>query len=89
MQITRLTYNSAHLRSTKESLTYIWTYHGIGGTGPVEGGTDWFLVVLGQYGVVLGQYGVVMVRTWWYWVSIKRNWLIHDGTWSIKGDTGQ
>ena len=30
------------------------------GTGSVEGGTDWYLVVLGQYGAEL-------VYTWWYW----------------------
>ena len=59
----------------------IWTYHGTGGTGPVEGGTGWYFVVPGQYGVVL-------VHNWWYWVSMERNWLIHDGTWSVKGGTG-
>ena len=32
---TRLTYNCAHLMSTKESLT-------------LEGGTGWYLVVMGQ-----------------------------------------
>ena len=37
---TRLTYNCAHLRSTKESLT-------------LEGSIAWYLVVLGQYGAVL------------------------------------
>ena len=37
---TRLTFNCAHLKSTKESLT-------------VEGGTGWFLVILGHYGAVL------------------------------------
>ena len=30
--------------------TAILTYHGTGGTGPVEGSTGWYLVVLGQYG---------------------------------------
>ena len=39
---TRLTYNCAHLRSTKESL--ILEYD----TGSLEGGTGWYLVVLGQ-----------------------------------------
>ena len=29
----------------------------LGGTGSVWGGTCWYLVVLGQYGVVLGQDG--------------------------------
>ena len=52
----------------------------LGGTGSVEVGTGWYLVVLGQY-------GVVPVRTWWYWVSMERNWLSHDGTWSVKGGT--
>ena len=33
------------------------------GTGSVEGGTGWYLVVLGQYRAVL-------VGTWVYWVSI-------------------
>ena len=40
---TRLSYNCAHLRSTKESLTFfIMTL----------GGTGWYLVVLGQYRTV-------------------------------------
>ena len=38
--VTRLMYNCAHLRSTKESLT-------------LEGSTGWYLVVLGQYKLVL------------------------------------
>ena len=37
--------------------------------------------------VVLGQYGVVLVRTWGYWVSMERKWLIFDGTWSVKEGT--
>ena len=37
--LTRLTYNCAHLRSTKESLT-------------LEG-SGWYLVALGQYGAIL------------------------------------
>ena len=45
MRETRLTYNCAYLRSTKESLTY-------DGTGSVEGGTGWYLVVLCQYWAV-------------------------------------
>ena len=53
---TRLTYNCAHLRWTKESLTFEYD-----GTGSVEGGTGWYLVELGQYRVVL-------VDIWWYWV---------------------
>ena len=39
---TRLTYNCAHLRSTKESLTFEF------GTWLVEDGTGRYLVVLGQ-----------------------------------------
>ena len=34
----------------------------LGGTGPVCGGTDWYLVELGHYVAVLA-------GTWWYWVS--------------------
>ena len=44
------------------------------GTGSVEGGTCWYLVVLGQY-------GAAFVGTWWYWVSIGQYWL-------VLGDTG-
>ena len=40
----------------------------LGGTGSVEGGTGWYLVVLCQYGAVL-------VGTLWYWVSIKWYWV--------------
>ena len=39
------------------------------GTRSVEGGTGWYLVVLGQYGAVL-------VCTWWHWVSITRYCLV-------------
>ena len=54
------------------------------GTGSVEDGNGWYLVVLGQCGAELvGQYGAVLVCTWWYWVSMEWNWLIHDGTWSV------
>ena len=49
------------------------------GTGSVEGGIGWYLVVLVQYESVL-------VGTWWYWVSIVQ--LIHDATWSVQGGTG-
>ena len=27
-------------------------------------------------GCVLGQYGTAMVGTWWYWVSVRRYWLV-------------
>ena len=51
------------------------------GTESVEGGTDWYLVVLGQYGAEL-------VYTWWYWNSIVRYWLICDSTRSVWSRTG-
>ena len=37
--------------------------------------------------MVLGQYRAIMVGTWWYWVSRRRYWLIHDGTGSAWSDT--
>ena len=37
-------------------------------TWSLEGGTDCYLVVLGQYKVVL-------VGTWWYWIKTGRYWL--------------
>ena len=58
----RLRYNCAHLRSTKESLTFeyldisfYWASRRrywlvLGGTGSVWGSTGSYLVVLGQYG---------------------------------------
>ena len=51
------------------------------GTGSVWGGTGWYLVVLGQY-------RAVRVDILCYWVSMKRNWLIHDNTgryWLVFG----
>ena len=33
------------------------------------------------------QYRLALVDTWWYWVSMKWYWLIHDGTGSVWGDT--
>ena len=53
----------------------------LGGTGSVEGGTVGYLVVLGKDGAVL-------VGSWWYWVSMERNWLINDGIGSVEGGTG-
>ena len=47
----------------------------------VEGGTGWYLMVLGQYEAVL-------VGTWWYWVTMEQYWLIYDGIWSVQGSTG-
>ena len=60
--ITRLTYNCAHLRSTKESLTFeyivvdtLWYWVSrtrywlvLFGTGSIRGGTGQYLGVLGQ-----------------------------------------
>ena len=34
------------------------------------------------------QYRLVLVDTCWYWVSMKRYWLIYDGTGSVEGGTG-
>ena len=31
---------------------------------------------------------MVVVDTCWYWVSMKRYWLIYDGTGSVEGGTG-
>ena len=53
----------------------------LGGTGPIEGGT-------GRYMMVLGQDRLVLVGTWWYWVSMERYWLICDGTGSVEGGSG-
>ena len=44
----------------------------LGGTGSVEAGTDWYLVVLCQYGAVL-------VGTLWYWVSVTWYYRILSG----------
>ena len=57
--VTRLTYNCAHLRSTKESLILeydIW----------------WYWVIRRRYWLVLGvlgQYNLVMLGIKWYWAS--------------------
>ena len=60
---TRLTYNCAHLRLTKESLTFKYFDTGrywlvLGGTGSVWGGIGWYVVEMGQYGAVL-------IGSWW------------------------
>ena len=50
-------------------------------TGPLQGSTGWYLMVLGQYGVIL-------VVTRWYWVSITWYWLVLIGIewyWVNKG----
>ena len=50
-------------------------------TGPLQGSTGWYLMVLGQYGVIL-------VVTRWYWVSITWYWLVLLGIgwyWVNKG----
>ena len=33
-------------------------------------------------------FGTPAFGTWWYWVIIEQNWLIHDGTGSEEGSTG-
>ena len=50
------------------------------GTGSVEGGTGWYLVVLGQYRAVL-------VDISWHWVTLGRYWLELGGTGSVEGGT--
>ena len=77
---TRLTYNCAHLRSTKESLTVDlgkkkrnWLIHDNigsvkGGAGSVWGCTGWYLVVLGQ------PY-IRKVRKTWYRLVLSGNWV--------------
>ena len=82
---TRLMYNCAHLRSTKESLILEydtwwywvikrWYWLVLGGTGTVWGGTGSVWGGTGWFSVVLGQYqyGAVMVGSLWYWVSKGR-----------------
>ena len=53
-----------------------WLIHD--NTGSVEGDTDYYLVVPGQYGAVL-------VGTWWYWLSITCYCLESSGTRLLKG----
>ena len=43
-------------------------------------GTWWCWVSIGQYRLIYDVDG--------YWVSMKRNWLIHDNTGSVEGGTG-
>ena len=31
---------------------------------------------------------LVLVDTWWYWVSMKRYWLVLGGTGSVDGGSG-
>ena len=54
------------------------------GTVSVEGGAGWYLLLLGQY-------RAVRVDILCHWVSMKRNWLIHDNTglyWLVFGGDG-
>ena len=53
----------------------------LGGIGSVWGGAGWYLVVMGQY-------RAVRVDSWFDWVTMKRNWLMHDNTGSVEGGTG-
>ena len=82
--VTRLTYNCAHLRWTKESLTFeydIWWYWvSRRQYWLVLGGTGWYMMVLVQY-------KAVPVSTWWYWVRRRWYWLIHDGSGPVWGST--
>ena len=34
------------------------------------------------------EYMFLLVDTWWYWVTMKRYWLIYDGTGSVEGGSG-
>ena len=47
------------------------------GTRSVEGGTGWYLVVLGQC-------GAEPVETWWHWDSIGRYGLIVLGQYGAE-----
>ena len=51
------------------------------GTASVEGGTGWYLVVLGQNGAEL-------VDTWWYCDCISHYWMIYNSTGSVWSRTG-
>ena len=50
-QTTRLSYNCAHHRPTKESLTFFLFWHRLvlGGTWSVEDSGGWYMIILGQY----------------------------------------
>ena len=39
--------------------------------GSVEGGTGWYLVVLGQSNLVLGQNNLVPIGIKWNWISTR------------------
>ena len=52
----------------------------LGRTGPIEGGT-------GRYMMVLGQDRLVLVDTWWYWVSMERYWFIYYGSGTVLVNT--
>ena len=62
-------------------MEWYWLIYDVDGTGSVEGGSGWYLVVLDQY-------RAGMVDTWWHWVSMEWYWLIYDGTRSVEGSTG-
>ena len=52
------------------------------GAGSVEGGTGWYLVVLGQYRAVL-------IGTWWNLDTMERYCPVLGGTGSVWGSIGQ
>ena len=54
----------------------------LGRTGPIEGGT-------GRYMMVLGQDRLVLFDTWWYWVSMERYWFIYYGSGTVLVNTWQ
>ena len=48
-------------------------------TGSLEGGTRWYLVVLGQYGAVLVDI--------WFMVGTRQHWLVVGGAGSVWSGT--
>ena len=54
----------------------------LGGTGSVYNSIGWYFMVLGQCRPLL-------VGTWWFWVSIRRHWLLLGGTGSLKDNAGR
>ena len=56
------------------SIEWYWLIYD--GAVSVEGGTGWYLIVLGHW-------KAVVVGTWWYLVIIGWYWLKHYGTGSV------
>ena len=74
---TRLTYNCAHLRSTKESMTVEF-----GKKECVKSSSSI------KCQMFYCHYRVVLVDTWWCWVSMGRSWFVLGGTGSVWSGTG-